>query len=508
MISRSTSLHAVENEQFPRVVIDAAGLRVDTSGSAWRLNEPSLASILIDWNELDDAPEDAVVSLKGYVISLIKRRSPAHTRNSFRRIRDYLLALNRPSCPSDGVDAESLLWYLKHLRAQKEEYLFHNVRAWCKWAADHEYPGFEDDVVREIVDVKIGGNAKGVAVMSADPEEGPLDEFEEAALRNALLSDTGPIDERAAVWLLLGFGVNPANAALLEEQDRRIVATDDPDLPVLHELQMPRIKKRAAPRSDFKIRKLDDHLAAIFDDLIQSNQSRQPGPGFDRPLFWRHAPRKIRLNSPLHKFAYFLSAAEITLLAQRCIYRLRVVSPRTGKLLHITTRRLRYTFACKMVRQGASAHELAELLDHTDLQNVLVYFASSSELIPHLDRALAEQMGALVRAFLGQLVGPECENADDARITTIDLTDVADIGKCGATFQCRLAPPITCYTCDRFQAFTDGPHAEMLESLISRRDRLMNEGNHRIAVQLDGVILAIGALLHEIRKPRGRERKA
>ncbi len=508
MSEMPTPLRAVGDEQFPRIVMDAAGYKVDIGGSVWRLNEPSVASILIDWDELIDAPEHAVKALKGYVISLIKRRSPSHTRNSFRRIRDYLLVLNRPSSPSDDVDSESLHWYLKQLRADQEEYLFHNVRAWCKWAVDHEYPGFEDDVVGEIMDVKVGGNAKGVAVMSADPEQGPLDEFEEAALRNALVQDTGPIEERAAVWLLLAFGVNPSNAALTAEQDYRVIATDDPSLPVLHELRIPRIKKRTAPRKEFKTRELDDHLAGIFGELIESNRSRRPGPDFTRPLFWRHAPRNIRLNGPLREYAYFLSSGEITLLAQRCIQRLRVVSPRTGKPLRVTTRRLRYTFACKMVRQGASAEELAELLDHTDLQNVLVYFASSSELIPHLDRALAEQMGALVRAFLGQLVGLERECSADNRITTIDLTEVADIGQCGSSFQCRLAPPITCYTCDRFQAFTDGPHAEVLESLISRRESLMSEGNHRIAVQLDGVILAIGALLSKIRKAPRRERTA
>jgi len=152
-----------------------------------------------------------------------------------------------------------------------------------------------------------------------------------------------------------------------------------------------------------------------------------------------------------------------------------------------------------MVRQGASAQELADLLDHTDLQNVLVYFNSSSQVVGHLDRALAEQMGPLVRAFLGEVVGPASASDSMDRITTIDLLEAADIGKCGASFDCRLAPPVTCYTCDRFQAFSDAPHEKMLESLIARREEHLRAGRERIAAQLDDVIFAIGELLNKVK---------
>jgi hypothetical protein len=86
-------------------------------------------------------------------------------------------------------------------------------------SADRIREGFDEETVFALRDLRIEGNAKGYAVLSSDPEEGPITEFEEEALRSALLRDDGPIEQRAALWLAFAFGTNSANIALLREED-------------------------------------------------------------------------------------------------------------------------------------------------------------------------------------------------------------------------------------------------------------------------------------------------
>jgi hypothetical protein len=147
-----------------------------------------------------------------------------------------------------------------------------------------------------------------------------------------------------------------------------------------------------------------------------------------------------------------------------------------------------------MVRQGIAERDLAELLDHTDTQNVQVYYKADARFVERLDATIAEHIGPTVRAFMGQLV----ERAG-VTVDLIPFRDLPDLGQCGASFVCGLSPHKNCYTCTKFKAFADGPHAAVLDSLVSERDGLLEAGHERIAEQLDETILAVGELIAKTR---------
>ncbi len=113
----------------------------------------------------------------------------------------------------------------------------------------------------------------------------------------------------------------------------------------------------------------DQPLAAIIEELVAFNRALSNDETGTGPLFRLMMPRSTLKDGPLADFALHYSAGQITTLIADCVKRLGVVSPRTGEPLKVTTRRLRYTFATKMVRQGIAPRDLAELLDHTDTQN-------------------------------------------------------------------------------------------------------------------------------------------
>ena len=138
------------------------------------------------------------------------------------------------------------------------------------------------------------------------------------------MNDDGPLIERAVAWSLLALGCNPANIAFLCEDDFNTISNgDDAFLSV----NIPRIKKRLPMRSQFKTRKLDRSLAAIFEELRNRNKEIEVPPGYSRPLFSRLTPRPACMGTPIEAFAYHYNSAEIRDLLKRCVRRLKLCSP-------------------------------------------------------------------------------------------------------------------------------------------------------------------------------------
>ena len=478
--------------ELPALTIDTAGHPVDLRGRKWRVNSAESSTTSINWELLAGCDESAVSALKVHIVRLIETASPPYAITTFQYIASFLRALRDEGRSPATVSLASLLWYLERLRKKRSGYQFHHIRQWYRASTDRFLDGFDDEVLFALSDLRIEGNAKGFAVLSADPDEGPLSEFEEAALRRALMRDDGPIEKRTALWLAFAFGVNPANLALLREEDFEVHQFDG-DTPAAYFLNIPRIKKRLPARTEFKKRYVDQPLAAIIEELIVRNR-RIAAEDRVRPLFRLAAPRPTLAGGPLETYAFHPTANMITDAIRECVARLGVVSPRTQKPLAVTSRRLRYTFASKMVRQGIAARDLAELLDHTDTQNVQVYYRADARFVERLDATIAQHIGPTVRAFMGQVV-----DRNGVAVDLIPYRDLPDLGQCGASFACGLSPHKNCYTCTKFRAFVDGPHVAVLDSLVNERNELLGAGHERIAEQLDETILAVGELIAKTR---------
>jgi integrase len=477
------------NVTIPDFTRDVAGHVVDLRSQKWRLHSPQSHHTLVNWKSLDGCDEEAIEALRMHIVRLIETSSVSHTLNAFKYVSDFLRLLSSDTdAPSRSINQVSLIWMLERLRAKRVGYKFHHIRQWYIASADRMLAGFDDEVVFSLQNLRVEGNVKGEAVLSHDPNEGPLSEFEEEALRSALLRDRGPIRQRAALWLSFAFGTNPANLALLREEDFKTYHFDG-QAPTEHFLSIPRIKKRQPARSEFKTRLADGRLAEVLRELIEYNRTIAPD-NTTRPLFRREIPRKTLFDGPLKEYAFHYTAAEITDLIAECVRRLDILSPRTRKPLTVTTRRLRYTFACKMVRQGIAARDLAELLDHTDLQHVQVYYKADSRFVERLDETVAKHLGPTIMAFMGQIIDRPAKPID-----LITFRELPGLGQCGASFMCGLSAPKNCYTCPQFSAFKDGAHEAVLQSLVTERNELLAAKHERIAEQLDRTILAVGEVV-------------
>ena len=475
-------------------LLDRQGLVVDTSDLQWRLNSVTRGrSAALSWRACGNIEPLYARAIVAFMRFNVERKSPDHCLNVFRELAGLTLTIEAHAAQPIR---DCLFAYLTKLRTLGSEWRFHYVRDWYKWCYHQAQPGFDDiSLYHEMVSMRIPGNVKGEAVRSNDPTEGPLEDIEIVALRAALLRDDGPLLERAIVWALLAFGSNPANLVYLCEEDFKAVHVAGSTFYVL---DVPRIKKRGAPRQQFRTRKLDETLANLFEALIARNADIGIPVGYSRPLFSRPTPRAHCVGTSIERFAYHYTSEDIKTLLRRCVKRLSIVSPRTGEPLEISPRRLRYTFATRKVQEGCAMEALADLLDHTDLQSVSVYY-SGRGITKRLDEAIAVTVGPLVNRFMGRVVDGEHQCLDQGgTIKAQPLGRIVDIGTCGSTSLCSLFPPASCYVCPLFQPWKNGPHRDVLVDLLRKRDErisLTGRDDDRIAAQYDEMILAVGQVV-------------
>ena len=152
-------------------------------------------------------------------------------------------------------------------------------------------------------------------------------------------------------------------------------------------------------------------------------------------------------------------------------------------------------------------------MDHTDLQNVEIYIQAAANFMNDVTPAVDHALTPLVRRFLGKVVdrdNPEPFEGIPKRVVPgsapflpVLNQPIGSIGVCGRDIRkdglCRLAPPLSCYLCDRFAAFIDAPHArvaDQLEKMVLMKANTTSD--QRIPLQVESVLKAIAQLRAQI----------
>lgn len=526
-MSQEHRLHHDETalwEKIPKSVISREGHLVDTSGLQWHMPTTSGNFSTLKFQRIRNLRFR--YALMRYCIYVIKTSSASYAYSVWVDCHRFLLLrypdFNREKVPD--FEAGLIACIEKTIAATRQDHTLYQtsrVKSWYLWGCQYlSEVGFNSEYGSVLEALKIPGGPKGEAVKNEDVDAGPLHRiYELQPLYNALhttsCATVTDYEERAALALFIAHGRNPANLSWLRENDLVDVAPglDEP----CWVIRYPRIKKRLLnPRDDFIEVHLPAEFARYIQDLIAANRNIEPldwmgidPKNLNRPLFFNRRINKAATASG-HRDAYFnYESSYFATLLQSFVDRHGIVSPLTKRLLHLSPRRLRYTLATNLVKDGASQRQLAQILDHTDLQHVQVYFDLAGDIVEVLDRALLGPYAQMLRFFNGDFIAPGQKAINEGDVgkhipfTYVENAPDIDLGVCGKHSLCALHPPYSCYKCPKFQAYLEADHQAVLEYLLNEREHKFQSAEKRIASQLDEIIFAVAQVVEKCKEVQG-----
>ncbi len=484
------------------------GYSFEPSSHKWQLSRDN--QIYLSWvdNFLVEKLKHSFLKVLQYYA---ENYSPAHTNSLSDRFREFARFIKAYRGIIDKISSSDLMNYRATLNREHEWYLG-TLRGFFKTWLNLGYEGIEGDVQDLLNNWRLKGNIKGKSVQTLCPKEGPLSDLEFEALHESLINtfERGDIelDSFVLVQLFIATGRRPAQLGDLKNKDLIEVQSKEG----LKEffLNVPRRKQRAKKwREEFKtfalvpeigklvkklIEKNNLHLHAIIDKPVVNCEEELPMfPDWEMLQKTILSQQALNLSALFKTQSYHKTTRKLSLRLKKVINSLMILSERTGKILNILPTRLRRTLATRAAREGFGELIIAELLDHTDTQNARVYTENVPEHVDAINQAVARQLAPLAQAFAGMVVEKESDarrgNDIASRVRSVNGNN---IGTCGHYGFCGALAPIACYTCRNFQPWVDGPHEEVLNSLIADRERVLQITKDKIMAYVnDRTIIAV-----------------
>ncbi len=481
------------------------GFEFDYLSNRWVLNR----DVTLSMEFLDSFVQPLRDDVREAFVYFAEFHSPKYVENLTNMVRLYL----RESECDDFSEIGFLSF--KNKMSKPHQYKVAYVRGFIRQMRFLGLGKNIDDAVFKLTDQwRLSGNDKGVAVLTLDPETGPYSdlEFEAIGLHAAHRYAEGELgtDEYACLSMFKASGRRPVQIASIKCKDFSYSSeyTGSPTYVVL----IPKAKVRGGKfRSILKPYALVNSVAQVV-ELHIKEQTAKVEAALGRkmtseekgelPLFIDVGTiEEIQSVNPDALMDYLKSelphikTSNLTSKLNSAVKKLKIISERTGESLKSSAYRFRYTLGTRGAREGAGVLTLANLLDHSDTQNVDVYVANAPEHAVHISKIMNQPLARYASAFAGKLVEDEGEaNAENKGAARIPCREKdCDVGSCGTSSFCQDYAPIACYLCPKFRPWAHAPHHLILEWLVEERERLKADtnGDMQIVSINDRAILAV-----------------
>jgi integrase len=497
---------------LPPLVRTRSGVRFDPRPDIWFYRD-TVNKISLDFSSFHALSDEMRHALKCTLVWYAENSSAPHVRNMFSRFLHLVgfLAVGRATAIEQVTNVD-LLNYKASLSAETAYYLG-SLSGFLKRWHGLSLHGVTDDAVAVLDALRLKGNAKGAAVLTMDPRKGPFTDIEleqiQSALNEAFANRAVSEGAYLLTWLFMALGQRSSQFAALKVCDVTAVTVDGE---IHYAIRIPRLKQRnAGPRVQMKERPLISQIGKPLFEYARGIQSQFEGvlANPDKaPLFPGPAEHAAKVREWAPGYEYHQTGHGLSDNLTYTLKLLEVFSERTGEPLNITSMRFRRTFGTRAAQEGHGELVIAEMLDHTDTQNVGVYVAAVPEIAARIDRAIAMQMAPLAQAFKGVLIKNESEatRGSDPSSRILDPRidrSMKPMGSCGQHSFCSFNAPIACYTCQNFQPWLDGPHEVVLSHLLEKREQLLATTDQRMAAVNDTTILAVAQVIQLCRDALG-----
>ena len=470
------------------------GFEFDYLKNRWVLNR----NVTINLDFLMDFDQTLTEDIRETLVYFAENNSAGHVKSFTDNLKLYLRCTQ--------VNEFSKLGFLsfKQVLLKKNEHKLSVVRCFIRQMRYLGLHGNIEDGVYKLTDQwRLSGCEKGVAVLSLDPEAGPFStaEFEAIGLNAAHRYAEGILTTERYATLLLYKSTGRRSEQLSSLKVKDFYITNKYTGYPTYVVNIPRAKQnRGGFRSTFKAFGLVKSVGQIIEQHIketiaevefQLNRKLTAEEQGELPLFITASVIEEAKKHTGIKFHEFLKS-ELSHLTNAAlgsqlvtaVNQLKVISERTGELIHGNPYRFRYTLGTRAAIEGAGVITIATLLDHSDTQNVACYVANVPEFAIEISKIMNQPLARYAAAFAGKVVEHEGEaNKEILGATRIPLREKnCDVGSCGTNAFCQDYAPIACYLCPKFRPWAGAPHHLVLQWLMEEREQLKSYTDNDMAV--------------------------
>ncbi len=385
-----------ETLSLPNVIKPRNGSSFDPREMRWTFHD-GVDTVSLNFEVIEWAAPSLIESMKLILAWYAENASAGQLKTHFyllRRLIDFIA--ERSGTEVSEITGVDLINYRVTLLPSEEWLLGAAASCLKRWHA-LQIPGVTKDANQFLKQVRLKGGVKGKAVLTMDPEVGPFSDIEMQAIHDALNGSysNGSVElgDYVLVWLFILLGQRPRQFALLKVCD--VSALPKADGSSEYIVRVPRIKQHnQTHRDELKDRLLTPSFGRLLNEYARAIEQRFDGVLSDSkqaPLF----PAERKPADQPSEFAYHRTSFSLSKRLIRVMERLKVWSERTGKELHITPTRFRYSLGTRAAKEGHGELIIAELLDHSDTQNVVVYVKATPEIVERIDRVIALRMAPL-----------------------------------------------------------------------------------------------------------------
>lgn len=343
------------------------------------------------------------------------------------------------------------------------------IRLIYGWCVEEQLPFFDEDFFDLYLDtLKFGTDeGKGKDVLMEMANRGPLTISEQRvfkdAMGNVVPEQLSIIELQGMVGLKIGQVLGARDVQVIKIQFKHVGVSDDGKPYLL----LPRAKQRGYKNNNkYKKRPITHSLSNLI-SVLKSRYEEASGKKRteDDFLLCTLTPRnRIPTKTRVTSFIY--------------MERRRKFEIALGLKFKVTNRRLRKTFCTQLIAKGTPLKVVAELMDHSDLQQLEVYYRHTHHIARKLNDVLRSEASDLLDAFEGKVVAPEDASQTGQQIfaPTSDQ-QLHLIGSCGSATPCSLNPPLSCYGCSSLEAFEDADHKGVVDNLVQETNALFGESH-------------------------------
>ncbi|MCK6752924.1 site-specific integrase [Enterobacter bugandensis] len=288
-----------------------------------------------------------------------------------------------------------------------------------KWF-EFGYPGIDESAVELLKHLDLKIKKAGQSVLQDDPTGGPLTKEEHTslikAMNHAYRIGVLSLSDYAISLLMSLTGRRPQQLVLLKYKDLLQKNLDNGKVEYL--ISVPRVKQRGK-QLQYRELAIISEVASIVQ--LQANQSvklveQALGKTLgdyskgEVPIFLNEDKLSdLSITDPIFlEFKKVHTKPTIANVALKNIVNNgNVISNRTGSLLNVTPRRLRYTIATMLAKDGHNANTIAELLDHSSTSSTGIYIKNLADSVERIDSAVSEQLSFVADIFMNGITSKE-----------------------------------------------------------------------------------------------------